>query len=162
MIKIPHIDRLHTIHSKASVALDELQREARNLVGQALESYDRLNLYSQQQGLTIAELRAEVRDLRAQLSLCKVHTQEAATLLRAPLEADLLQLAKDTREMAAAHPVAPGGAKTTVTTVTHHFTPEEIAESMRLDVDLPRIPAGGIPVVNESLSSTLKAFFGGK
>jgi len=141
MIKIPHIDRLHTIHSKASVALDELQREARNLVGQALESYDRLNLYSQQQGLTIAELRAEVRDLRAQLAL---------------------RVEPETIEMAAAHPVAPGGAKTTVTTVTHHFTPEEIAESMRLDVDLPRIPAGGIPVVNESLSSTLKAFFGGK
>lgn len=139
MTKVPHIDRLHTIHSKASVALDELQREARSLVGQALESYDRLNLYSQQQALTIAELRAEVRDLRAQLAL------------RVELE---------TVEMAVAKPVAPGGAKTTVTTVTHHFTPEEIAESMRMDVE--RIPAGGIPVVNESLSSTLKAFFGGK
>jgi hypothetical protein len=129
MTKIPHIDRFHTIHSKASVALDELQREARNLVGQALESYDRLKLYCQQQALTIAELEAEVRDLRAQLAL---------------------RVEPETIEMAAAH------------TITRTFTPEEIAESMRTDVDAPRIPAGGIPVVNESLSSTLKAFFGGK
>ncbi len=130
MTKVPHIDRLHTVHSKASVALDELQREARNEVSQALEAFDRLKLHCQQQALTIAELQAEVRDLRAQLSLCKVHTPEAAALLRAPLEADLVQLAKDT--IAAAHP------------------------------ELQRIPAGGIPVVNESLSGTLKAFFGGK
>jgi len=143
MTKIPYIDRLHTIHSKASVALDELQREARTEVSQALEAFDRLKVHCQQQALTIAELEAEVRDLRLLLAL---------------------RFEPETIEMAAAHPVAPapGGAKTTVTTVTHHFTPEEIAESMRLDVDLPRIPEGGIPVVNESLSSTLKAFFGGK
>jgi len=141
MTKIPHIDRLHTIHSKASVALDELQREARTEVSQALEAFDRLKVHCQQQALTIAELEAEVRDLRAQLAL---------------------RVEPETVEMAVANPVAPGGAKTTVTTITHHFTPEEIAESMRLDVDGPRIPAGGIPVINESLSSTLKAFFGGK